>query len=181
MVSSKPIMVTFGTNRGPIVPPSAPPASTSISNVDQSPAPVNELLVGDTPNPVYYRPLVPHQYRSKVFSFRPSPNLIQSTPIDRKYSLSMDKYDLYKKQGKALQQPITKPVDSFDFRGPHLFEHQDYEEDYYNEQRDFLQRFYINIIPNRGFITQQQLQHRDENKLRSVPEMGIVYSSGLRY
>lgn len=165
-------MVTFGTNRGPIVPPE-PPKTTIAPSIQrrQDPAPVIERI-DDTPNPIIYKPLVPHQYRTKIYSYRPHPNLILGTPIDQKYTPSLAKYDIYrKKQAKSL---------GLDYRGPHVFERQDYENDYYKEQENLLRKNF-NIKPQQEQQQTQQQSYSNNYQVRIVPEIGIIYSSGLRY
>ncbi|KAG5872784.1 hypothetical protein JTB14_029298 [Gonioctena quinquepunctata] len=121
LVSTKPIMVTFGTNQGPITP--RQPKSTAAqerSDVYRVPAPVSEDRE-DIPNPNTYRPPVPHQYRTKLYSFKPSANLILGTPLDLKYTPYLQKYNIYKKQ-------LARSFDlGVDYTGPHIFEEQDYE------------------------------------------------------
>lgn len=113
-------MVSFGTNTGPIV-PAQPISSTVAPNAPKTPAPVYEN-VDDIPNPHPYKPISPHQYRNKIYEFKPHPNLILGTPIDQKYQYnpSLEKHNYYKKLklAKAL---------GFEYRGPALFDKQAYE------------------------------------------------------
>lgn len=168
-------MVTFGTNRGPIVPPTK---TTSIPSTARqrslNPAPVIERIDDDTPNPIHYRPLIPHQYRTKIYSYKPNPNLIFGTPIDQKYTPNFAKYNIYKKkQAKAL---------GLDYRGPHVFDRQAYEDNYYKEQQNLLRRNFNYQEPTRQELNLQTPQQNNYNYHgKSVPEIGIVYSSGLRY
>lgn len=120
LAQSKPIMVSFGTNTGPIV-PAQPISSTVAPNAPRTPAPVYEN-VDDIPNPHPYKPLSPHQYRNKIYAFKPHPNLILGTPLDQnfQYNPSLEKHNYYKKLklAKAL---------GFDYRGPAFFDKQAYE------------------------------------------------------
>lgn len=171
LVSSKPIMVTYGTKRGPIIPPS--PSATSLTPTSRqgnlNPAPVIERIDDDTPNPVIYKPLIPHQYRTKIYSYKPNPNLIFGTPIDQKYTPNYIKYNIYKKkEAKSL---------GLDYRGPHVFVKQDYEDNYYKEQQNLLRRNFNYQEPTTREINLQKTTQQGN----IVPEIGIVYSSGLRY
>ncbi|KAK4880004.1 hypothetical protein RN001_008150 [Aquatica leii] len=156
---AKPIMVSFGTNQGPIVPP---PSSTTHRTLPQDirePAPVNEH-VNDIPNPSVYRPPVPLQYRRKFLGYKPNPNLILGTAPDQKYFGSSYKFNLYKKeQARAL---------GLDYRGPQFFEIQPYEIE--REQR-------------KALVKSPYANDRNDywGKNNEVPEIGIVYSSGVKY
>lgn len=158
---AKPIMVSFGTNQGSITPlyktTPAPPKTI----VQRSPAPTYEAT-DDIPNPNTYRPPIPHQYRSKIHSFRPNTNLILGTPIDRKYTPYLNKYDVHR------QDVPTKAVGR-EYTGPQYFEIQPYE--YFDNKRV---RTPIQNVQQ--FISPQSQQQR-----RYVPEIGVVYSSGVRY
>lgn len=165
LTTTKPIMVSFGTNKGPIVPRSALPATpiTERSDTPTKPAPVYEARE-DTPNPETYKPLVPHQYRTKLLSVKPSPNLILGTPLDIKYTPSEEKYDVYKKtQLKSIGRTYV---------GPNLFERQAYEFSDFGNKKTFLQ-------PSVSYIKPQVFA--DKRSSHFVPEIGIVYSSGVRY
>ncbi|XP_060517285.1 uncharacterized protein LOC132696473 [Cylas formicarius] len=156
--SCQPIMVDFGVSKGPIIPkeiPSERPQPKSI--VPRSPAPVREVRE-DVPNPFNYKAPIPHQYRTKIYSFKPSPNLILGTPLDRKYTPSEEKYNVYKKQYRA---PI-----GLDYTGPHTFEPL-----YFVPKKTTLQ-------PSVRY-NKQNLQENQNNKY--VPQIGVVYSSGVRY
>lgn len=188
-------MVTFGTNTGPIVPRPTTPKPTP--RFDLNPAPVFET-VDDIPNPNTYRPPIPHQYRSKFFSYVPSPNLIFGTPLDIKYTPSLSKYDIFKrKQAKSL---------GFDYRGPQFFEKQAYEYEYEKKyklkhaQKEFNQQIihYQQELPQQQLQQQYQIVHHQNqqpqhepaqskqgnveyNQAKVVPEFGIIYSSGVKY
>lgn len=153
-------MVSFGTNQGPILPPS-PKATPLTSSIARNPAPVQERYE-DLPNPTIYRPIIPHQYRSKIYSLKPNPNLILGSPIDQKYTPIIEKYNIYKKkQAKSL---------GIDYTGPHIFERQDYEYDYIRQQKlkaETEERRY--------------LQAESNPQPKYVPEIGVLYSSGVRY
>lgn len=169
--ASKPIMVSFGTNQGPIVP--RQPKSTSAqersaTTVSRNPAPVSEERE-DVPNPYQYRPLIPHQYRTKLYSFKPQTNLILGTPLDVKFTPSLQKYNLRKKDiGRSLKLGV-------DYTGPHIFEKQDYE--VYNlkttlqPSRRYSKPHYYQVIDKKT----------DGSDNKFVPQIGIVYSSGVRY
>ncbi|KAI4464357.1 cilia- and flagella-associated protein 47 [Holotrichia oblita] len=115
--AAKPIMVSFGTNEGPIIP--RPTTTTLPPQIDANPAPVFERPE-DVPNPSIYKPLVPHQYRTRILSRKPHPNLILGTPLDIKYTANLNKYNHKKRQLKSL---------GIGYRGPQVFEKQDYEYD----------------------------------------------------
>ncbi|XP_076269591.1 GV1 [Rhynchophorus ferrugineus] len=162
----EPIMVTFGTSKGPIIPRQIDfSKSLQPRNIaPRSPAPVNEYQE-DIPNPNFYKPLVPHQYRTKLYSVQPNPNLLLGTPLDQRYTPSLQKYDFLRKQYSRSLTP--------DYTGPHIFDVQDYE--LYDLKKTTLQ-------PSRKY-TEQELEHRvkPDQKSKFVPEIGVVYSAGLRY
>lgn len=201
----EPIMVSFGTNQGPIVPrptTTPPPAGRRI-DYNVKPAPVYEN-VEDTPNPSTYRPLIPHQYRSKFFSFKPKANLILGTPLDIKFTPSLGKYEQYKrKQAKAF---------GYDYKGPQFFEKQAYEYELEKQRykpkpfapagQSYLQAeprsdqydpSYQQAQPNQpgyqqnqpgyyqGYQQNQQYQPSQVYPAKVVPEIGIIYSGGVRY
>lgn len=122
----------------------------------------------DIPNPSTYRPLVPSQYRSKLYSYKPKPDLILGTPLDRKYSsLGYDKYNLYKKQ-YAKSAELGK-----EYRGPQLFDKQQYEYD--REQEEAKKR----PQGRQAYQVVPVIVYRSGRN--SVPQIGILYSSGIRY
>jgi len=164
-VSPKPVMVSFGTNRGPIVP--RPPTTTEFPQPRIAPAPVSERS-DDIPNPSVYRPLVPQQYRNRVLSFRPNPNLILGTAQDQKYLGTSDKFTLLKReQARAI---------GLDYKGPQFFEVQEYEIEKERQRPTPKQLFQPILQP---FQTRRSDQQWSQS--RQVPEIGIVYSSGVRY
>ncbi|KAK9869679.1 hypothetical protein WA026_003427 [Henosepilachna vigintioctopunctata] len=165
LTTTKPIMVSFGTNKGPIVPRHAlPQKAISRSDLSTKPAPVYELRE-DLPNPTTYKPLIPHQYRTKLFAVKPSPNLILGTPLDIRYIPSEAKYDVYKKtQINSIGRTYV---------GPQLFEKQPYEFSTSNDRKTFLQ-------PSVSYV-KPQLFDTKLKRTNLVPEIGIVYSSGVRY
>ncbi|KAL3283014.1 hypothetical protein HHI36_006171 [Cryptolaemus montrouzieri] len=158
-------MVSFGTSKGPIIPRSAyPPSPISRSDAPSQPAPVYETSE-DLPNPSTYKPLIPHQYRTKLYAVKPPTNLILGTPLDIKYTPSQEKYDVYKKtQLKSLGRTYS---------GPNLFERQPYEFADGQNRKTFLQ-------PSVSYVKPQVFEKKLSNA-NSVPEIGIVYSSGVRY
>lgn len=162
----QPIMVTFGTSKGPIIPRQIDPSKRLQPKtiVPRSPAPVREYQE-DVPNPNYYKPALPHQYRTKLYSLKPNPNLILGTPLDQRYTPSLQKYDLHRKQ-------YSRNL-GLDYTGPHTFDVQDYE--IYELKKTTLQ-------PSTKY-TDQELQHRTKanQNTKYVPEIGVVYSSGVRY
>lgn len=158
--SAKPIMVTFGTNQGSITPLFKTTTDRPKDTSTRSPAPVFEAS-DDVPNPIVYKPLIPHQYRTKIYSFKPNPNLILGTPIDRKYTPALQK-DIYKQQIKPIGRGYT---------GPQVFERQPYE----FEPKKIRDQQYYQVVPQQ----QQQLQQHQQYKY--VPQIGVIYSSGLRY
>ncbi|CAH1982737.1 unnamed protein product [Acanthoscelides obtectus] len=161
-------MVTFGTNQGPIVPRQRQPKSTAAqerSFTPKDPAPVSEER-DDIPNPNQYQPLVPHQYRTKLYSLKPSPNLILGTPLDIKYSQGLNKYTFTKKDlAKSLKL-------GRDYNGPHIFEKQPYE--FSLEKKTYLK-------PVKSAYFDQAVDRSDNVKVKYVPQIGIVYSAGVRY
>lgn len=161
--SAKPIMVSFGTNDGPIVPRLT--TTTPPPQLDVNPAPVFERPE-DVPNPSIYKPLVPHQYRTRIFSHKPHPNLILGTPLDIKYTASSNKYAHKKRQLKSL---------GIGYRGPQVFEKQDYEYEL-EKQRS------LSLPPREAesrSISEESSEY--QNTANSVPQIGVIYSSGLRY
>lgn len=170
LVNSKPIMVSFGTNPGPIE--SRQPKSLSAQersySVNKNPAPVSEQQE-DTPEPSQYKPLIPHQYRTKLYAVKPSSNLILGTPLDQKFTPALQKYALEKKHARSI---------GLDYTGPHFFEVQDYE----------VERAKTQLKPSirytRPLFVPQQEPKKNENQYfigKYVPQIGIVYSSGVRY
>ncbi|XP_072396890.1 uncharacterized protein GV1 [Diabrotica undecimpunctata] len=160
----QPIMVSFGTNQGPIVP--RKPKSTASEEgtvVSRSPAPVSEERV-DVPNPNTYRPPYPHQYREKLYAYKAPSNLIFGTPLDQKFTPSIPKYHYYKKQLQKLNLGV-------DATGPHIFEKQDYE-------------FYPKTLLAPSVRYNKPVYIPISNQVtgdKSVPEIGVIYSSGVRY
>lgn len=156
-------MVSFGTNQGPIVP--RPKSSTLQPKtiVARSPAPVSEDRE-DVPNPNVYKPLVPRQYRNKIYSYKPPANLILGTPLDQKYTPTVQKYQLYKKQQFARSLGL-------DYTGPHIFERQDYEFEPKKSRFVTKQQYYQPVKRHDG----------NANEGKYVPQIGIVYSAGVRY
>lgn len=150
-------MVNFGTNQGSITPYYEPTTTKPKTVVARSPAPIAEATE-DIPNPIVYKPPVPHQYRSKLYSFIPKMNLVLGTPLDIKYTPGLSKYDVYKKQ---LAKSFGR-----EYKGPHLFERQAYE--------DELQK--LPQVDGVSYYRQQQPQQGN-----FVPEIGVVYSAGVRY
>lgn len=169
IVSSKPIMVSFGTNQGPIVPPPTTTIKPPQIQEQRAPAPVSERS-DDIPNPSVYKPLVPQQYRNRILSFRPNPNLILGTAQDQKYLGSSGKFNLLKQQqARAI---------GLDYRGPQFFEAQEYELEKLRQQQ-----LQAGSLPKQLFqpIMQPYEARRADAQASLVPEIGIVYSSGLRY
>ncbi|XP_071052517.1 uncharacterized protein [Onthophagus taurus] len=166
IVSSKPIMVSFGTNQGPIIPIQRsttlrpPPSRIDVAN--SAPAPVFERP-DDIPNPATYRALIPHQYRRKIYSHKPHPNLLLGTPVDIKYTGRFDRRKELKRQIKSLGTGYT---------GPQVFEKQEYEYELEKKNDNF------GLRRNDEGFTQQNQETYQRN---FVPQIGIVYSSGLRY
>ncbi|KAF5288918.1 hypothetical protein FQA39_LY03797 [Lamprigera yunnana] len=159
--SSKPIVVSYGTNRGPIV---SPPSTTTHRTLPQDikePAPVSENT-DDIANPTDYKPAVPLQYRHTLLGFKPNPNLILGTAPDRKFYGSSYKYTLYKReQARAL---------GLDYRGPQFFEIQPYELE--REQKK------VATKEKTSFSDKTDYSWRTGTE---VPQIGVVYSSGVKY
>ncbi|KAK5646873.1 hypothetical protein RI129_005337 [Pyrocoelia pectoralis] len=159
--TSKPIMVSFGTNKGPIVPPTSTTTQRLPPEAIRQPAPVSEK-VNDVPNPSTYRPALPLQYRQKLLGYKPNPNLILGTATDQKFLGSSYKFNLYKReQARAL---------GYEYTGPQYFEIQPYELE--KEQKRILSK------------TQEQQYVEPRNDYwngREVPQIGVVYSSGVKY
>ncbi|XP_057666520.1 uncharacterized protein LOC130900144 [Diorhabda carinulata] len=160
--STQPITVTFGTKEGPIEPRQPKSPQSQEKPVEyRNPAPVSEERI-DIPNPNTYRPPFPHQYREKIYSYKAPSNLILGTPLDQKYTPSISKYHYYKKQLQKLDSGV-------DYTGPHIFEKQEYE-------------FYPKTIlsPSVKYNKPVYVPLTDKNG-KYVPEIGIIYSSGVRY
>lgn len=157
-------MVSFGTNQGPIVPREQPQALAPRNIVARSPAPVSEN-VEDTPNPYVYKPLVPLQYRTKLLSFKPS-KIIFGTAVDQTYTPSNNRFDFYSKQGRTL---------GVDYTGPHVFDRQDYEIFDAKKAKTTLKP---SVSYNKPYY-QQGERRQDQGKV--VPQIGVVYSAGVRY
>lgn len=158
----KPIMVSFGTNQGPIVPP--PPTTTYLPPIQErrAPAPVSERAE-DIPNPSVYKPYVPIQYRTKLLSFKPNPNLIIGTAQDQKYYASSQKFSQYKReQARAL---------GLDYRGPQFFERQAYE----------LDKFKQPAVRGAQLFQPNQQPFDVASQQKEVPQIGVIYSSGVKY
>lgn len=156
-------MVTFGTNQGSITPYYEKTTPKPKTVVPRSPAPIAEATE-DIPNPIIYKPPVPHQYRSKLYSFIPKMNLVLGTPLDVKYTPSVGKYEAYKKQ---LAKSFGR-----EYKGPHLFDRQAYEDDLLK----------VPQVDGASYYQQQQQQQRQQQKQgKLVPEIGVVYSAGVRY
>lgn len=162
-------MVSFGTNPGPIVPrqPKSLSAQERSYSVNNNPAPVSERQE-DTPEPSQYKPLIPHQYRTKLYAVKPSSNLILGTPLDQKFTPALQKYFLEKKLARSI---------GVDYTGPHLFEVQDYE----------IERAKTQLKPSVRYtrpLFVPEVARNNENQYidgKYVPQIGIVYSSGVRY
>lgn len=169
LVNSKPIMVSFGTNPGPIVPrqPKSLSAQERSYSVNKNPAPVSEQPE-DIPEPSQYKPLIPHQYRTKLYAIKPPSNLILGTPLDQKYTPALQKYAFDKKNARSI---------GVDYTGPHFFEVQDYE----------IERAKTLLKPSIRYtrpVFVPQVPKRNENQYfngKYVPQIGVVYSSGVRY
>lgn len=161
LTPSNAVMVKYGTSSGPIEPKTNFIPTPYPRNVEpSSPAPVSEAAE-DLPNPTTYRPLIPHQYRTKLYSYKPKSNLIFGTPLDAKYTPGIGKYDIYKKmQLKRLDLGYT---------GPNLFEKQDYE--------NLPRKTFLN--PSVSYVKPQYYEKKSQAKY--VPEIGVVYSSGVKY
>lgn len=167
---SKPIMVSFGTSQGPIVPrqPKSLAAQERIIGFNKNPAPVSEQIV-DTPNPNHYQPLVPHQYRTKLYALKPPANLILGTPLDQKFTPALQKYALSKIYSRSI---------GVDYTGPHIFDVQDYEIEQAKTQLKPSVRY------TRPVLTPQQVPKSTGYQYfngKYVPQIGVVYSSGVRY
>lgn len=156
-------MVKWGTRNGPILPPAPTTQAPSPRRFDP-PAPVHEI-VDDIPNPSTYKPLLPHQYRTKIYKYRPNPNLILGTPLDKKYTPGYDKYAYYLKQKKSLGKT---------YNGPQFFELQQYEKE--NLKKKETQEASYRTVE----VNPQPPQNHQQN-IQYVPQIGIVYSSGVRY
>lgn len=157
-------MVKFGTRDGPIIPP-APTPPPAAPRSYREPAPVYEQQ-DDIPNPTKYTPIQPHQYRTKIYKYRPNPNLILGTPLDKKYTPYLDKYSVYRK-------PRKTPT-GLGYTGPQVFDVQPYEAEEQQRRYEQLQRYQqIPVASPRNFD--------GASTSRTVPEIGILYSSGVRY
>ncbi|XP_063922518.1 uncharacterized protein Gv1 [Zophobas morio] len=162
LATAKPIMVTFGTHQGPIEPPTETPRPAPRSLDAREPAPVSEEPE-DVPNPHVYRAPVPHQYRNRIYSQRPPADLALGTPVDQKYTPSIEKADVYRKQSRS---------EGVGYTGPHVFERQEYEVIEAQKAKDRADVRYI-----KPQYYEQKLQRQEKR----VPQIGIIYSSGVRY
>ncbi|KAJ8918347.1 hypothetical protein NQ315_008041 [Exocentrus adspersus] len=170
-------MVTFGTNEGPIIP--RQPKASSLQPktiVARSPAPVFEERE-DVPNPSTYKAPVPHQYRTELYSFKPPSDLVLGTPLDQKYTPSVQKVNADRKE-------FTKSkILGVDYTGPHTFEKQDYE--YLEAKKNRLAWKYNNPHYYQQIGKTQEGQtgvsNNSDNNLKYVPQIGVVYSAGVRY
>lgn len=201
---AKPIMVSFGTNHGPII---APTVSSSTANplAPRSAPEVYEKIEDDVPNTFHYKAPTPHQYRKQILSHKPNPNLILGTPLDIKFTPALQKYDIYNRKSK-----FAKAI-GLDYTGPQYFEVQQYEVDKIarqveNKSQSSSQHFVQQYTTQRRYDNQepkvqnaQQVKqvvyqvHEPQNSVSSyqynfnknnnqyVPEIGVIYSSGLRY
>ncbi|KAJ8941015.1 hypothetical protein NQ318_006444 [Aromia moschata] len=172
LASSKPIMVSFGTNEGPIVPRQPKAATVQQRTVVPSPAPVSEIRE-DVPNPNQYKPLIPRQYRTKIFSLKPPANLLLGTPLDQKYTPALQKKDY----SKGLNLGV-------DYTGPHIFEKQDYETEIYNAKKELHRalkyhkpQYYQQVQKT----TEQTVDANSTAATKYVPQIGVIYLAGVRY
>ncbi|XP_018561037.1 uncharacterized protein LOC108903370 [Anoplophora glabripennis] len=174
LASTKPIMVTFGTNQGPIIPRQPKTSSTQHKTVvTRSPAPVSEERE-DVPNPNAYKAPVPHQYRTELYSFKPPADLALGTALDQKYTPSIDKINQQRKQ-------FVRNILGVDYRGPHTFEKQDYEILEAKKNRlawKYNKPHYYQEIEKR---VDEQTALPQNNDSKYVPQIGVVYSAGVRY
>jgi len=116
----------------------------------------------DIPNPNQYRPTIPKQYRTKLYSFKQEANLILK-PSYRFQPSSLDEYNRYRIEHSRKLGP--------DYNGPHPFERQAYE---------FLkpQQFYWDSPVK--YVEQKKLREYQNQKL--VPQLGVVPTvAGVRY
>lgn len=172
LVNSKPIMVSFGTNPGPIVPRQAKSvaAQERSFSFNTSPAPVSEERE-DTPDPNQYTPPIPHQYRTKIYAVKPPANLILGTPIDQKFTPALQKFALEKKSAKST---------GVNYTGPHIFEVQDYEVERAKKALKPSVRYTRPVLVPQHVPKKATSGYQYYNG-KYVPQIGIVYSSGLRY
>ncbi|GLV38735.1 hypothetical protein CBL_05734 [Carabus blaptoides fortunei] len=164
LAKASPIMVKFGTKDGPIVYPITTTTTASPNIYPSLPAPVHENQY-DVPNPNVYRPLLPHQYRTKIYKYKPNPNLILGTPLDQKYTPSLQKY--------SGNPRIPKSVD-FGYTGPQTFGHDDryqHIDNYGKYEKSQVQPRSYDIVAN----------DQVKSSSKTVPQIGVVYSAGIRY
>lgn len=167
-------MVSFGTNQGPIIPRQSKSATTQQKTVvTRSPAPVSEERE-DVPNPNLYKAPVPHQYRTELYSFRPPSDLVLGTPLDQKYTPSVDK--------KQQRKQFVRDILGVEYTGPHTFEKQEYELLEAKKNRlawKYNKPHYFQQVTKRdeGQVELSQ----DTGDAKYVPQIGVVYSAGVRY
>lgn len=164
LATASPIMVKFGTKEGPIVVPVTTTTTPTPDSYPSQPAPVHESQY-DVPNPTVYRPLLPHQYRTKIYKYKPNPNLILGTPLDRKYTPSLQKYAEYQRTAKSVD---------FGFTGPQTFGHDDSY-----QHIDNYGKYEKGQVQSRSYDTAASDQAKSGSK--TVPQIGVVYSAGIRY
>lgn len=172
LATGKPIMVTFGTNQGPIVPRQPKSTAAQERTIEvRNPAPVSEARE-DVPNPNDYRAPEPHQYRTKLYAVKPPANLILGTPLDIKYTPYLEKYSVPKKNyARELRLGV-------DYTGPQFFERQDYE---IAEQKTALRPSVRYTRPVFTPRVEKRVQNDDDYHSKYVPQIGVIYSSGVRY
>lgn len=151
LTSTTPIMVKFGTSDGPITPKEV--VSPRTYRHVGPPAPVSEVAE-DVPNPDVYEPIKPHQYRTKIYAKKPVTSMVLGTPLDIVYTPYIPKSE--RKSDLNLGVKYT---------GPHVFERQAYE--FEVERLKLAKPHYVKV-------TKKSLE-------KMVPEIGIIYSSGVRY
>jgi len=197
---TKPISVSFGTSgrSGPIE-PAKPISSTANPLAPKHAAPVHEE-VDDIPPPSY-KPLTPHQYRTQILSQKPKPDLVLGTPVDIKYTPALTRQDLIRQKNNYAQQV------GLGYRGPVEFEIQDYQVQEQEKQQKlspaahFVRQYQVqrnddnlqtsasvskqNVVPYQVVDNNQQphnyYYNYNSNQQGSVPQIGVIYSSGIRY
>lgn len=158
-------MVSFGTNGGPIVPPT--PKTTTLNPLaPKNPAPVYEDQSDDIPPPVYRAP-TPNQYRNLINSYKPNPNLQLGTPLDIKYQdlntlsqlqVQQQKAELARQQGLGYTGAQVFGVQEYEYDNARNRQNQQNQQNRGQGQLTSAQQFVQQYIPKRQVQQNNQVQ-----------------------